>query len=475
MKSYGFPVSESKQAYGFFYCFKRSLIMEKENSFMRTKPVFSLLISMSVPMMLSMLIQSLYNIVDSIYVSRLGTDALTAVSLAYPLQNAIVSVGVGIGVGISSAISIHLGSGDQEKADRAATLGVVLTFFHCLLFVLAGLFITRPFLSLFTNDPAILKDASDYTYIVLCLSFGALLQLAFEKIFQSIGKMKITMYLLIVGCVINIILDPVLIFGLLGFPAMGVAGAAIATVIGQICAFLLYVVVYLRKTYAVHIRMKYMKPDWRIIGQIYSVGIPSTIMMLLPSVLISLLNRILAAFSDLYVAVLGVYFKLQTFIYMPANGIVQGMRPVVGYNYGAGEYKRVRSTIRYSLACAAAIMLLGTLLSLILPEQIFALFDADAELMDAGVTALRIICLGFLISAVGVIYSGTFEALGNGRDSLIISLLRQFVITIPLSYILSHFFGPTGVWIAFPAGELCAAVVAFFLLKTYKKGAFSPL
>ena len=160
---------------------------------------------------------------------------------------------------------------------------------------------------------------------------------------------------------------------------------------------------------------------------------------------------------------------------MPANGIVQGMRPVVGYNYGAGEYKRVRSTIRYSLACAAAIMLLGTLLSLILPEQIFALFDADAELMDAGVTALRIICLGFLISAVGVIYSGTFEALGNGRDSLIISLLRQFVITIPLSYILSHFFGPTGVWIAFPAGELCAAVVAFFLLKTYKKGAFSPL
>ena len=240
---------------------------------MRTKPVFSLLVSMSVPMMLSMLIQSLYNIVDSIYVSRLGTSALTAVSLAYPLQNAIVSVGVGIGVGISSAISIHLGAGDQEKADRAATLGVVLSVFHCILFILAGIFVTRPFLSLFTSDPAILKDACDYTYIVLCLSFGALLQLAFEKIFQGIGKMKITMYLLIVGCVINIILDPILIFGLLGFPALGVAGAAIATVIGQICAFLLYVVVYLRKTYAVHIKIKYLKPDWKIIGQIYSVGI----------------------------------------------------------------------------------------------------------------------------------------------------------------------------------------------------------
>ena len=413
--------------------------MEKGNSFMRTRPVFSLLVSMSVPMMLSMLIQSLYNIVDSIYVSRLGTDALTAVSLAYPLQNAIVSVGVGIGVGISSAISIHLGSGDQEKADRAASLGIILTVFHCILFVLAGIFITRPFLRLFTEDPAILKDACDYTYVVLCLSFGALLQIAFEKIFQSIGRMKITMYLLIAGCVINIILDPILIFGLLGFPALGVTGAAIATVIGQICAFLLYIVVYLRKTYAVRIRIKYMKPDWKIVKQIYSVGIPSSIMMLLPSVLISLLNR-----------------------------------PIIGYNYGAGEYKRVRSAIRYSLVCAAVIMLLGTLLSLIFPAQIFALFDADAELMSAGVTALRIISLGFLVSSIGVIYAGTFEALGNGRNSLIISLLRQFAVTLPLSFVLSRFLGPVGVWIAFPAGELCAAIAAFFLLRTYKEGAFTP-
>lgn len=444
--------------------------MEKDNSFMKTKPVFSLLVSMSVPMMLSMLIQSLYNIVDSIYVSRLGTDALTAVSLAYPLQNAIVSVAVGTGVGISSAISIHLGAGDQEKADRAATLGIALTVFHCILFVIAGIFITRPFLSLFTDNPAVLEDACDYTYIVLCLSFGALLQIALEKIFQSIGQMKITMYLLIVGCVINIILDPILIFGLLGFPAMGTAGAAIATVIGQISAFLLYIAVYVRKSYAVHIRLRHLKPDIRLIGQIYSVGIPSSIMMLLPSMLISVLNRILASFSEVYVAVLGVYFKLQTFIYMPANGIVQGMRPIIGYNYGAGEIQRVRKTIRYSLLCAAAIMLLGTLLALLIPRQILSLFDADPELMDAGITALRIISLGFLVSSLGVICSGTFEALGNGRNSLIISLLRQFVITIPLSFLLSHFFGPAGVWVSFPAGEICASVAAVFLLKTYKKG-----
>ncbi len=449
--------------------------MKKENTFMKTKPVLSLLISMSVPMMLSMLIQSLYNIVDSIYVSRLGTDALTAVSLAYPLQNAIVSVGVGIGVGISSAISIYLGKGDQEGADRSATIGIMLTVFHCILFILAGIFITKPFLSLFTENPAILQDACDYTYIVLCLSFGSLLQIAFEKIFQGIGQMKITMYLLSAGCVINIILDPILIFGLLGFPALGVAGAAIATVIGQISAFLLYVAVYLRKSYAVHIRLKHLKFDKKIIGQIYGVGIPSSIMMLLPSVLISILNSILAAISDVYVAVLGVYFKLQTFIYMPANGIVQGMRPIIGYNFGAGMTGRVRTAIRYSLACTAVLMLVGTALSLLIPGPIFSLFDADAQLMDAGIKALRIICLGFLVSTVGVIYSGTFEALGNGRNSLIISLLRQFAVTIPLSLVLSRFWGATGVWVSFPAGELCACLTAFFLLKRFQDGSFSPL
>lgn len=447
--------------------------MNQDNSFMKTRPVFSLLMSMSIPMMISMLMQSLYNIVDSIYVSRLGTDALTAVSLAYPLQNAIVSVAVGIGVGITSAISIHMGAGDQEKADRAASLGILLTLCHCLLFIIAGIFITRPFLELFTNDSGILKDACDYTYIVLCFSFGSLLQIAFEKIFQAIGLMKTTMYLLGTSCIINVILDPLLIFGLLGFPKLGIAGAAIATVIAQISVFFLYVAVYMRKKYNIHIRLKYMKPDLELIFQIYSVGIPSSIMMILPSILVSILNRILTAFSDIYVAVLGVYFKLQTFIYMPSNGIVQGMRPVIGYNYGAGEFERVKKTIRCSLGCTALLMLTGTILSLLLPRQIFALFDADAQLLEAGVTALRIISLGFLFSTIGVIYSGTFEALGSGKNSLIISLLRQFIITIPLSVVLSQW-GPEGVWISFPVSELFAAAAACILLRRYKKGAFSP-
>ncbi len=389
--------------------------MEQNNTFMKTRPIFPLLMSMSIPMMLSMLIQSLYNIVDSIYVSRLGTDALTAVSLAYPLQNVVVSVSVGIGVGITSAISIHLGAGNQEKANRSATIGLALAFFHCLLFLLAGIFVTKPFLKLFTNDVQILADACDYTYIVLCLSFGALLQVTMEKIFQGIGEMKLTMYLLSSGCIINIILDPILIFGLLGFPALGVKGAAIATVIGQICAFLLYIVVYRKKKLSIRIHPRYLCFDKQIILQIYGVGIPSSIMMTLPSILISVLNRILASFSSVYVAVLGVYFKLQTFIYMPANGIVQGkqLRPIIGYNYGAGETKRVKSAIRYSLLAAGHPHVARNAPVTAHSYTDFLSFDADEELMSAGVTALRIICLGFLISTIGIIYSGTFEALGK--------------------------------------------------------------
>ncbi len=441
--------------------------MNQTNQFMKTRPVFGLLMSMSVPMMFSMLIQSLYNIVDSIYVSRLGTQALTAVSLAFPLQNISGSVAIGIGVGISSVISIHLGAGNTEKANRSATIGTALAAVHCLLFVVFGLLATRPFLMLFTKDPQTLTWACQYTYIVVCVSFGHQLQLAMEKIFQAVGSMKVTMVLLAAGCIINIILDPILIFGLLGFPAMGITGAAVATVIGQIAAFLLYIVVYVkrRKTFPVKIHPEFLKFDRAVIRQIYSVGIPSTIMLMLPSVLVSILNGLLAGFSDLYVAVLGVYNKLQTFIYMPASGIVQGLRPIVGYNYGAGEFDRVKKAIRYSLLSAAVIMAVGTVAALGFPAQIFAMFDAEEALLDAGVSALRIISLGFVISTVGVIYSGTFEALGRGKDSLIVSLLRQFVITIPLSYLLSAFIGINGVWIAFPISELCAAIAARLLFQ----------
>ena len=449
--------------------------MEKQNNKMGEKPVLSLLFSMSLPMMLSMLVQSLYNIVDSMYVSWLGTEALTAVSLAYPLQNIVTAVSVGIGVGISSALSISLGEKNQEKANETATMGMALTLVHCVLFILFGLVVTRPFLQLFTDSPEILENACDYTYVVLCASFGSLLQIALEKIYQGIGAMKTTMVLLATGCIINIILDPILIFGLLGFPAMGVRGAAIATVIGQIGAFLLYVVVYLHRNPGVTIHPRYLKKDWQLIRKIYSVGIPSSMMLMMPSLLVSALNGILAAFSQVYVAVLGIYFKLQTFIYMPANGMIQGMRPIIGYNYGAGQYERVRQTIRYCLLGTAAIMLLGTILSLAVPGGILQLFQADAELLAEGETALRIISLGFLISTVGTVFAGVFEALGRGGESLLISLLRQLVITVPAGYILSRFLGASGIWIAFPVSELAASIAAVILLKRYQNGEFFPL
>lgn len=439
-----------------------------KQEFMRTKPILPLLLSMGVPMMISMLIQSLYNIVDSIYVSRLGTDAITAISLVYPLQNVIMAVSVGVGVGIGSVISMNLGASDQEKADRAASVGMFLTFIHVAVFILIGIFVTKPFLQLFTKDAQVLQWACDYGYIVMIVSFGSLIQICFEKIYQSVGAMMTTMLALGVSCVINIILDPIFIFGYFGVPAMGVRGAAIATVIGQIAGMILYIILYRKRGLAVCISFKKMRPEAELVRQIYSVGIPSTLMLALPSVLVSVLNAILSAFSEVYVAVLGLFLKLQSFIYMPANGIVQGMRPIIGYNYGAGEKKRMHKTIRVGLILTAAIMAVGTLAAQLFPQAILSMFDADIQLMDKGVEALRIISIGFIVSSVGVIFCGTFEALGMGMKSLMVSLTRQFAVNIILGWILTIPFGAAGIWLAYPVAELLGAAAAVILFKMSK-------
>ncbi|MGI5893917.1 MAG: MATE family efflux transporter [Candidatus Merdivicinus sp.] len=448
--------------------------MEQKQNRMGTAKELPLLLSMGVPMMISMLIQSLYNIVDSMFVAKLGTDAFTAVSLAFPLQNIVISVAVGVGVGISTAISISLGAGDQQKANRAATVGVTLTVLHCILFVIMGLLVTRPFLQMFTSDLEILEQACNYTYIVLCFSSGSLLQICLEKIFQAVGSMKITMVLLMLGCILNIILDPILIFGLFGMPAMGVSGAAAATVIGQSVPVFFYFALIIRRNIGVRLDRRYILPDKETVKRIYSVGVPSTLMLAIPSVLVSFLNGILAQISQVYVAVLGIYFKLQTFIYMPASGLVQGLRPIVGYNYGAGEYQRVRRTVSYALLLALAMMAIGTVAAFCFPAQILSLFDEDGQMIRYGVPALRLISLGFLVSAVGVVYSGTFEGLGMGKQSLIISLLRQFVIILPLGWVLSIPFGAAGIWISFPVAELVAAVVSVILLRRTHNGQLSP-
>ena len=438
---------------------------------LKTKPIFPLLISMAIPMMFSMLIQSLYNIIDSIFVAKLGNDAFTAVSLIYPLQNLVLSVAVGFGVGVSTCISIAMGSNNYKRAENAATIGVILSFIHSILFVFLGLFATRPFLRLFTDSTTVLDMGTQYGHIVLCFSFGVLIQVCYEKIFQALGNMIVTMYILSIGAIINIILDPILIFGYFGFPKMGISGAAIATVFSQICGFVLYVIYYRRKKDTLPIKISFqsisIKKD--IILQLYSVGIPSSIMIAVPSILVSILNGLLVTYSQAHVAILGIYYKLQSFIYLPAGGIVQGMRPIIGFNYGAKDKQRVKKTLEVSLIFTAIIMIIGTVLSLFIPENILTLFDADETMLQIGVPALRIISCGFLISSFGVIYSGAFEALGLGLHSLIISLLRQLIIIIPLSIILSNMMGATGIWIAFPVSEAIAAIVAIILMRKTMK------
>lgn len=434
---------------------------------MGTKKIFPLLISMAVPPMISMLIQSLYNIVDSMFAARLGVNAITAISLAYPLQNLILSVGVGLGVGVNACIAMSHGTGDTEKADRAAVHGLVLAALHALVFIAAGFLGIRAYLGMFTKDPEVLALSSQYTYIVVLLSAGSLVHVAIEKIFQAMGNMKVPMILQAMGALINIILDPLFIFGWGIFPKMGVAGAAVATVIGQWSACLLAVFLLFRKEHSVHIRFRGFSFDRELLKKIYMVAVPSAITMSLPSVLISILNGILAGISEVGIAVLGIYFKVQTFIYMPSNGLIQGMRPIISFNYGAGQSERVKETIRDSLLVTGGIMAVGTVLFCLFPTQIMGLFHAGGSLLDMGIMAFRIISIGFLFSAVGVVFSGVFEALGMGSASLAVSTLRQFFIIPILSLLLVSQMGASGIWVSFPVAETAAALAAIFLF--YRK------
>lgn len=432
---------------------------------MGTRPVLPLLLSMSVPPMVSMLIQSMYNVVDSIFVARLSQNALTAVSLAFPLQNLVLSVAVGLGVGLNACIARSLGAGDPQKANDAAAHGLVFTTLHALLFVLVGMFGTRPFLQMFASDPEVLEMSCQYSHIVICLSFGLLYHIFIEKIFQATGNMVVPMILQGVGAIINIILDPILIFGLFGLPALGVPGAAIATVAGQMTACALAVLLFLKSSCPVRIRMKDFRLNGALTAQLYGVGIPSGLIMAMPSLLVGMLNAVLSAFSQTAVAVFGAYFKLQTFVYMPVSGLVQGMRPIMSFNYGAGRRDRMRQILRSSLLLTAGIMLAGWLLFSLLPGPIMSLFGADAEMSAMGTSALRIISLGFLVSTIGCVLAGAFEALGKGVQSLAVSMTRQFIIIPPLAWVLSKRFDLAGVWISFPIAETLAAVVALVLYR----------
>ena len=443
--------------------------MQKTENIMGTKKVMPLLISMSVPPMISMLIQALYNIVDSMYVARVSEDALTAVSIAFPLQNLIIAVSCGFGIGLSSCVARALGAKDEKEVTSAATHGFLLSGVHWLLFVLMGLFVTGPFLRNFTDSPQIYEMSCQYTQIVLCFSIGSMYHLYAEKLFQATGSMVLPMIFQGAGAIFNIILDPIFIFGWFGIPAMGVQGAAIATVASQILAAALSMIFFLKKCTSVRIHLKGFRFEKNMLWKIYTVAIPSAIMMSLPSVLVAALNSVLSAFSATAIAVFGLYIKIQTFVYMPANGVIQGMRPIMSYNYGAGNRKRMKETLKASLEAAGVIMTLGTVLFMAFPQGIMQLFNANAEMFEIGVPMLRIIAIGFIISTVGCVLSGAFEALGKGVQSLVVSLLRQLIIIIPLSAVLSKTAGLYGVWATFPAAELIAAVIGCILYRNFMR------
>ena len=436
-----------------------------DQTFMKEKKILPLVLSMSLPMVLSMAVNSLYNIIDSYFVAKLSEDAMTALALVYPVQNFINAIAIGFGIGINACVAFHLGANDTRHTNQTATLGLFLSLIHGIILTITCISIMPFFLHIFSSNEEIIGLALTYSSRAFLFSTVITLQLFFEKIYQSIGQMKVTMFCMICGFTANIILDPLMIFGIGCFPAMGIAGAAYATGIGQTLSLLIYIFLYTFKPIPIKIKRNCMKFDKAIITKLYSVGISATLTLALPSLLISVLNGILAGFSEKYVLVLGVYYKLQTFIYLTANGIIQGIRPLMGYNYGANEYERVHKIYTTTLKLTAGVMAVGTLLSWLIPGQLIGLFTSSTQTIEIGTTALHIISLGFIVSAVSVTCSGALEGLGKGIPSLCISLLRYMIIIVPAALIFSSILGASGVWWAFCFTEFVTAILSWVIYK----------
>lgn len=441
--------------------YERTFFMDQ--SYMKKQPVLGLVLKMSLPMVISMMVNSLYNIVDSLFVAKISENAMTALSLVFPVQNLISAIMIGFGVGINAVISFYLGAQDHRMANKSASQGMMLATLHGIILSIVCIAIMPAFLRKFTNDAEIISIGIRYSNIAFCFAIMQAWGLVFEKVFQAIGRMTLTMVCLLSGCILNIILDPVLIFGVGPFPAMGIAGAAIATGLGQTLSAVMYIIVYFARPTSLKFHLADMKPDSFLIKKLYYIGIPASLNMALPSMLISVLNILLSAYSQTYVFVLGVYYKMQTFLYLPASGIIQGMRPLIGYNYGAGEHKRVQKIYVTGLALVAAIMTFGTGLCWTIPGTLMGLFTVQESTIQTGIQALHIISAGYLLSTISVITCGTLEALGKGLPSLVVSLCRYVVIILPAAFVLSRFLGATGVWHAFWLTETITAVISLFL------------
>lgn len=430
----------------------------KENK-MGSMNINRLILTMSAPIVISMMVQSLYNVVDSIFVAQISEEAITAVSMAFPFQQLMMSVGIGTAIGVNSLLARNLGAKQFSQVNKIANNGLLLAFLSFIAFFMMGLLLSDKLITIQTDNQEIISHGPVYLRICLMGSLGIFTHLMFERLLQATGKTMYTMIAQISGALMNIILDPIMIFGWFGMPAMGLAGAAIATVISQYVGALVVAYLCIRKEKDIDIGFRYMKPDFKIIRDIYAVGIPSIIMISISSVTIFSMNQILAKFSITAVALLGIYFKLQSFIFMPVFGLNNGIIPIVGYNYGAGNKERMRETIFLGMRYAVTIMLIGTLIMMVFPDKLLGMFNASDQMMDIGRVAFRIICISFPFAAISIISIGVFQAIGKGTLSMIISIIRQLVVLVPLAYLFSLTGNLSMVWWSVIIAELVAVSI----------------
>lgn len=440
----------------------------RENK-MGTMPENKLLLSMAVPMMISMLVQALYNIVDSIFVSRICEDALTAVSMAFPWQNIVIAIAVGFGVGINALLSRALGQKNAERVNQVAVNGLLLALLSYLLVLVAGLIGIRAYMRTQTDIETIVNYGITYLNICILCSFGVFVEITFERFLQATGRTVYSMITQLTGAITNIILDPILIFGLLGFPKLGIAGAAWATVIGQCVGAVVAVTLNHFKNPEVHLRLRHIRPNGRLMGEITAISIPSIIMSCISSLTCFVMNMILIAYSSTAVAVFGVYFKLQSFVFMPVFGLNNGMVPIIAYNYGAQKPERIHKTIRLGMAYAVAIMAVGLLVFQLIPKELLLMFDASDAMLEIGAPALRIMSLAFVFAGVGIASSSACQAFGYSVYSMLISIARQIVVLIPAAYLLSLTGVLRSIWFAFPIAEIVSLFLSLFFLRTTLK------
>ena len=440
----------------------------RENK-MGTMPENKLLLSMAVPMMISMLVQALYNIVDSIFVSRICEDALTAVSMAFPWQNIVIAIAVGFGVGINALLSRALGQKNAERVNQVAVNGLLLALLSYLLVLVAGLIGIRAYMRTQTDIETIVNYGITYLNICILCSFGVFVEITFERFLQATGRTVYSMITQLTGAITNIILDPILIFGLLGFPKLGIAGAAWATVIGQCVGAVVAVMLNHFKNPEVHLRLRHIRPNGKLMGEITAISIPSIIMSCISSLTCFVMNMILIAYSSTAVAVFGVYFKLQSFVFMPVFGLNNGMVPIIAYNYGAQKPERIHKTIRLGMVYAVAIMVVGLLVFQLIPKELLLMFDASDAMLEIGAPALRIMSLAFIFAGVGIASSSACQAFGYSVYSMLISIARQIVVLIPAAYLLSLTGVLRSIWFAFPIAEIVSLFLSLFFLRTTLK------